>query len=263
MKIAKAADITAKKALLRKGLKEYGKVLVAFSGGKDSFFLLQSAREALGPDNVLPYFVRTPFTLGSAMERVISIDFLKDPRLRRNPIQRCFYCKMKMFTALKKEARKHGIRMVADGSTASDLDEHRPGRRALEKLGIRSPLRDAGFTSTEIIGQLKRKGIDPYFLTSSTCLATRFPYNFHLQPSLIRAIGRVEYHLIHRGIYPVRVRHLHDGVRIETPPANFRKLISLKDDIIAVCREAGFTLVTLDLAGLRSGSWDELPVVKK
>jgi uncharacterized protein len=79
-----------------------------------------------------------------------------------------------------------------------------------------------------------------------------------LQPALIHAIGRVEYYLVHQGLYPVRVRYMADGVRIETPPAQFNKLLSRKDDLIAVCREEGFTFVTLDLAGLKSGSWDEL-----
>ncbi|MCX6557338.1 MAG: ATP-dependent sacrificial sulfur transferase LarE [Candidatus Aminicenantes bacterium] len=276
MKIAKAADIKAKKAWLRRQLQEYGKVLVAFSGGKDSFFLLQAAREILGPANVLPFFVRTPFTLGAARERVnylsdkfslpvheISIDLLQDPHLRQNSKQRCYHCKKKIFSALKKEARKLGIRVVVDGTTVSDLNEHRPGRVALEKLDIRSPLRDAGFTSVEIIGQLKKKGIDPYFLTSSTCLATRFPYNFSLRPQLIQAIGRVEHYLIRQGIFPLRVRHMTDGIRIETSPAHFRKIIAMKEKIIAECRTAGYRFITLDLAGIKSGCWDEFPAAKK
>lgn len=265
----KGRNITQKKALLRVQLKSYGRLLVAFSGGKDSFYLLQTAIETLSAANVFPYFVVTPFTLAVAKERVayfrekfslsiseINIDFLLDTRLRKNPKQRCFYCKKKMFSALKKEARKLGVTVIADGTTVSDLAEHRPGRLALEKLAIESPLRDAGFTTAEIIGQLKKKGITKYFLTSSTCLATRFPYNFNLDRQLVQAIGQVEHHLIKRGIYPVRVRYLTDGIRIETPPANFRKLITMKKEIIAIGRAAGFKFITLDLAGIKSGSWD-------
>jgi uncharacterized protein len=261
--------LTQKKALLREQLEAYGRLLIAFSGGKDSFYLWQTASEILGTANVFPFFVRTPFTLAATMERVayfrdkfslplheIKIDFLADPRLRRNHKQRCFYCKTKIFTALKKEGRKLGIQAIADGTTFSDIDEHRPGRLALEKLAIHSPLRDAGFTAAEIIGQLKKNGVAAYFLTSSTCLATRFPYNFNLRPQLIQAIGRVEHQLVQSGIYPVRVRYLPDGVRIETIPANFKKLISRRDEIIDICRAAGFKFVTLDLAGIKSGSWD-------
>lgn len=269
MNPAKARNITQKKALLREQLKTYGQLLVAFSGGKDSFYLLQTAIETLGAANVFPYFVRTSFTLAASGERVayfkkkfslplneISIDFLKDARLRQNPRQRCFYCKIKMFGALKKEARKLGVKIIADGTTVSDLAEHRPGRLALEKLAIQSPLRDAGFTTAEIITQLKKKDVAEYFLTSSTCLATRFPYNFNLNPRIIQAIGQVEHYLIRHGIYPVRVRHLPAGIRIEIPPANFRKLITMRGEVIAVCHEAGFKFITLDLAGIKSGSWD-------
>jgi uncharacterized protein len=265
----KTLKITEKKALLRKRLKTYGRLLIAFSGGKDSFFLLQTASETLGTANVFPYFVSTPFTLAAARERVeyfkekfslplneISIDFLKDVRLRQNPRQRCFYCKKKMFNALKKEARKLGVKIIADGTTVSDLAENRPGRLALEKLAIQSPLRDAGFTTAEIVALLKKKGVAKYFLTSSTCLATRFPYDFCLNRLSIQAIGQVEHYLIRRGIYPVRVRYQTDGIRIEIPPANFKKIITMRDEVIAVCRAAGFKFVTLDLAGIKSGSWD-------
>jgi pyridinium-3,5-biscarboxylic acid mononucleotide sulfurtransferase len=269
---AKALPIKAKMAFLRDQLAGYGRLLVAFSGGKDSFFLLQTARETLGTANVFPYFVNTPFTLDAARERVayfkerfslplheIRLDLLKDARLRRNPRQRCFYCKTKIFSALKKEARQRGVEFIADGTTVSDLAEHRPGRPALEKLGIRSPLRDAGFTTAEIIGQLRKQGVNEYFLSSSTCLATRFPYDFALTPRLIRAIGQVEHYLIRQGIYPVRVRHMTDGVRIEIDPAHFKKLIVAREGLIAVGHSHGFKFITLDLAGIKSGCWDELP----
>jgi uncharacterized protein len=269
-------DFAGKKNRLRGLLEAYGRLLVAFSGGKDSFFLLQSAREVLGAANVLPYFVTTPFTLAAARERVdyfcdrfsislneIGIDLLKDPRLRDNPRQRCFYCKMKIFSAHKKEGRRLGIQVIADGTTVSDLDEHRPGRAALAKLAVHSPLRDAGFSSAEIAGQLKKQGVAPYFLTSSTCLATRFPYGLRLRPRLIQAIGRIEHHLIQGGVYPLRVRYMTDGVRIETAPNNFLKLIAQKDELAAVCREEGFAFVTLDLGGMRSGCWDGPPISAK
>jgi uncharacterized protein len=259
-------------AQLRRLLAEHGRLLVAFSGGKDSFFLWLTASETLGAANVLPYFVSTPFTLGGTRERLdyfrskfsvplreIHVDLFRDARMRRNPRQRCFLCKKAIFAALKREGRKLGIRAIADGSTRSDLEEHRPGLAALEKLSIVSPLRDAGFTGAEIARHLEKRGVAGYFLTSSTCLATRFPYDFPLQPRLIEAIGRVEQHLVRGGIFPVRVRYMKDGVRIETPPANFTKLIAGRESLIACCREAGLHFVTMDLAGMRSGSWDELP----
>jgi uncharacterized protein len=244
-------------------------MLLGFSGGKDSFYLLQAGREALGPANVFAYFVTTPFIGEAAHERVayfkkkfslriqeLSIDFLIDARMRHNSKQRCYLCKKRMFGVLLKEARKLGISLVADGTTASDLDAHRPGRLALQKLGIQSPLQDAGFTGAEIIAELKKQGVADYFLSSSTCLATRFPYDFDLQPEQIQAIGQVEHYLIRAGIYPLRVRHLTDGVRIETEETNFKKVISLKDDLELFCRARQLKFVTLDLGGLKSGPWD-------
>jgi len=262
-----------KKALLRERLKRQGSMLLAFSGGKDSFFLLQSALEALGAANVLPYFVSTPFTGEAARQRVayfqkrmpftlreIRLDLFKDIHVRQNSRKRCFLCKKLMFTALKKEAKRFGIPMVADGSTVSDLGENRPGRLALEKLGIASPLKDAGFTGPEIAAELKKQGIKDYFLTSSTCLATRFPYDLTLNAGQIDAIGRVEHDLLKRGIYPLRVRYMTDGVRIETTETNFQKIMAVKSDLLALCKIHHFQFVTLDLGGIKSGSWDDLPV---
>jgi len=272
MKDTTSRSVRDKKALLRERLKRQGSILLAFSGGKDSFFLLHAAREALGAANVFAYFIHTPFTGEAARERVayfqrkfpfalreIRLDLFKDSRIRQNPRKRCFICKKAMFTALKKEARRFGIPTVADGSTVSDLGENRPGRLALENLGIASPLKDAGFTGPEIAAELKKLGVEDYYLTSSTCLATRFPYDLALDAARIDAIGRVESHLLQRGVYPLRVRYMADGVRIETTEANFRKVLSLKKELLALAKVHRFMFVTLDLGGIKSGSWDEIP----
>ena len=274
MKKSTARNFREKRASLHERLKRQGNILLAFSGGKDSFFLLQAALEALGTANVLAYFVHTPFTGEAARERVayfqnkfpftlkeIHLNLFKDVHIQQNSRKRCFLCKKYMFTALKKEAKRFGIPMVADGSTVSDLSENRPGRLALEKLAIASPLQDAGFSGPEIAAELKKQGVKDYYLTSSTCLATRFPYDLTLNADQIDAIGRVEYDLLKWGIYPLRVRYMVDGVRIETTEANFHKIIARKNDLLALCQIHGFKFVTLDLGGIKSGSWDELPAV--
>lgn len=272
MKARSPVSIREKKALLHERLRRQGRILLGFSGGKDSFFLLHQATLALGEANVSAYFVNTPFIGEAARARVayfrnkfpfplreIDLDLLSDARMRQNPRQRCFLCKQRMFGALKKEAKRQGIGMVADGTTVSDLQEHRPGRRALQKLGVVSPLQEAGFSGAEIIGELKKLGVDDYFLTSSTCLATRFPYELALDAGRIAAIGAVEHYLIGRGIQPLRVRYIPDGVRVETGEANMRKVLALKKDLLAYCRARNFKFVTLDLGGIKSGSWDEPP----
>ena len=270
MSASAAGLIRRKKARLREILAGSGRILVAFSGGKDSFFLLREAVAALGRDNVAARFVTTPFLGEAARARVdyfrqrlpgavseLPLDLLADPRLRRNPRQRCYVCKRLMFTALKKEAARLGIATVADGSTVSDQAEHRPGRRALNRLAIASPLREAGFTSEEIVSELARSGIEPFYLTSSTCLATRFPYGHRLKPGEIRAIGQVEHFLAGRGIHPLRVRFIPDGVRIECGEKQLRRVLAQKEDLLAFCRERGLRFVTVDLGGIQRGPWDE------
>jgi uncharacterized protein len=266
---APASAVRRKRSLLREGLQRSGSVLVGFSGGKDSFFLLREAVAALGPERAVPVFVATPLNGEAARARVdyfrqhapvpvreLRVDLLAGPRLRRNPRQRCFVCKQLMFSALKKEAARLGISSVADGSTASDQAEHRPGRLALEKLGIASPLRDAGFTAEEIAGELARSGIDKFYLSPSTCLATRFPYGHRLDPGEMLRIGQVEGFLSAHGVYPLRVRYIPDGVRVETGAGHFKQVLALGDDLLAFCRARGFLFVTLDLGGIKSGPWD-------
>jgi len=269
MKVVAPVSIREKKALLHERLKRQGRILLGFSGGKDSFFLLRQATLALGEANVSVFFVNTPFSGEAARARVayfkkkfpfplreITIDLLHDARMRQNPRQRCFLCKQRMFGVLKKEAKRQGIEMVADGTTVSDMQEHRPGHRALEKLGIASPLKEAGFTGDEIIGELKKLGVDDYFLTSSTCLATRFPSELPLDAGQIAAFGQVEHLLIGRGIYPLRVRYMADGVRVETSETNVSKVLALRKELLEFCRSRNFKFVTLDLGGIKSGSWD-------
>jgi pyridinium-3,5-biscarboxylic acid mononucleotide sulfurtransferase len=260
-----------KKAGLHESLARRGRVLVAFSGGKDSFFLLREAVATLGKGHVVACFVETPFISEAARARVdyfrkripvpirvLRLDLLDGPRLRRNPRDRCYVCKRRMFTALKKEAARLGIATVVDGSTASDQAEHRPGRLALERLGIASPLREAGFTSSEIVGELRRQGIEKFYLTSSTCLATRFPYGHRLAAAEILTLGQVEHFLAGRGIYPLRVRYIPDGVRIESGETQMAQVLALKDELLAFCRERGLRFVTVDLGGITSGPWDKI-----
>ncbi len=259
----------AKIERLRAILKRHGRVLVGFSGGKDSFFLLREAAAALGPGNVAAIHVVTPFSGEGSRARAgyfrekapvpvrsLRLDLLRG-RMRLNPRDRCYRCKRLMFRALKREAQRLGIAAVLDGSTLSDQAEHRPGRRALDELGILSPLRDAGIASDQIAGELAREGFAPFYLTSSTCLATRFPYGEPFKRSQIAAIGRVEHFLAEKGIFPLRVRHIPGGVRIEVEYGRVRDILAMREDLLAYCRGQGLEFVTVDLGGIRKGAWDK------
>jgi uncharacterized protein len=262
-------NFAGKMELLQKQLRRYGRVLIAFSGGKDSFFLLQTAVTTLGKANVYPYFVRTSFVSSGGMRRVdrlkkilgipvrqIELDYLKDRNLVRNPRQRCYLCKLKMFRALRREAKKLGVSWIMDGSTVSDLNEYRPGRKALEKLGIVSPLKDAGIRSEEIVAHLRAAGIPEPFLVPSTCLATRFPYGHRLIPDELTRLSLIENFLSARGIYPLRARFIPDGVRIETTAKKFPLILASRAALLKYCEKLKIKFVTLDLGGLKRGAWD-------
>lgn len=255
---------------LQRKLKAFKRVLVAFSGGKDSFFLLKTAVETLGKENVAACHVKTGFSSKNDQKRMnyfsqqldfqpeeIEIDLFQEKFIMSNPRERCYFCKKKIFSALKEKAQQLGIEAVLDGTTYSDLSEYRPGLKALEELNIVSLLQEVRFTSAEIADYLKKNaGIEDYFLTSSTCLATRFPYDMQLKEPLLNVFDDLEAYFVNLGIYPVKIRFIPEGVRIETPPRHFREILETRDKIIDFCKKRGIKFVTLDLEGIKSGVWD-------
>ncbi len=256
--------------IVKGNLKTLKKVAIAFSGGKDSFLLLKIAVETLGKDNVTAFFVKSDLLTKNDQKRVdyfkklldfnlkkIFLDIGKEKNIVSNPVDRCYHCKRKIFQVLKDESTHLKIKYVLDGTTYSDLGEYRPGLNALEELQILSPLKDAGITSEEVVTFLEHShNIEDYFLTSSTCLATRFPYNHPLKKDTLKKFAEIETYFVDSGIYPVRIRYIEDGIRIETEKKNFAKVIEKKEEMVLFCKEKGIKFVTLDLEGLKSGVWD-------
>ncbi|UCH94394.1 MAG: hypothetical protein JSV88_29560 [Candidatus Aminicenantes bacterium] len=263
-------ELEKKTGDVKRQLRLLKRVLVAFSGGKDSFFLLKTAVETLGKENVFACYVSTGFSSKNDQKRVdyftrqldfhlekIEIDLFQEKAIMSNPRDRCYFCKKKIFTTLKERALELGVETVLDGTTYSDLNEYRPGLKALEELNILSPLRDARITSPGIAVYLKENiGIDDYFLTSSTCLATRFPYYLDLDETLLKTFDDLERYVVDLGIYPVKIRFIPEGIRIETPLRHFREIFANRDKIIDFCKKKGLKFVTLDLEGIKSGVWD-------
>lgn len=255
---------------VKKQLQSLGRAAVAFSGGKDSFFLLKLAVETLGKDKVTALNVSSGFSTQNDQRRVayfserldfnmerLDIDITSEETVMNNSKDRCYHCKKKIFSTLKAEAAKRGITAVLDGTTFSDLDEYRPGLKAIDELHIISPLRDAQISSAEIVAHLKSTAdIDEYFLTSSTCLATRFPYDFQLNPEILETFDTLETLLVNMGIYPVKVRYIPDGIRIETAPLNFARVLENKKKILLICKKKGLKFITLDIEGIKTGVWD-------
>ena len=247
-----------------------GKVVVAFSGGKDSFFLLRLALEVLGKERVTAFNVKSLFSARNDERRVsyftnlldfnmerIEIDITEERKVMGNPKDRCYFCKTKIFSTLKERAKGLGISTVLDGTTYSDLDEYRPGLKAIEELRILSPLEEAKITSGEIVSYLReRVKVEEYYLTSSACMATRFPYDFKLEKKTLRVFDAVEAFFVDRGIYPVKVRYIPEGIRIETPEKNFGWIFENRDEILGFCKDRGLKFVTLDIEGIKTGVWD-------
>lgn len=241
-------------------------VVVAFSGGVDSSFLLHRAH-SLKKRDVTAVTIRTPYIpaaeISDAVEftsrygirhSILSIEFPEI--IRHNPLNRCYLCKKKLFTELKDFARKNNISHVIDGSNADDTGDFRPGMKALEELEIRSPLLEAGLTKDEIRQLSKKDGIEVWGKPAMACLLTRIPYDTEVNEEDLRMIEAAENLLFESGFPGTRVRIHNDLARIECLPGYIEKLIqiSAREQIIAGLKKLGFRYVSLDLEGYRTGS---------
>ena len=247
-------------------------VCAAFSGGVDSTLLLTVLSEiyARKPFPLLAVVFATAFhtaeetasamkqaeELGVPAERV-ERDVLSDPVLRGNPKDRCYHCKRALFSEMKRIAEAHGIRNLVDGTNADDTKVYRPGRKALEDLGVLSPLAVCGFTKDEIRAAARGLLIPVADKPSTPCLATRFPYGTAMTDEALRRVERGEAVLREFGLKVVRLRVHGDVARIETDPDGFELASARRFEIAFALRKEGFPYVTLDLEGFRSGSMDE------
>lgn len=247
-------------------LNDLKSVVVAFSGGVDSSFLLHRAH-SLKKMNVLAVTIRTPYIPKTEIEDAIEftksyginhriIDCSFPEPVRTNPPERCYICKKILFTGLVNFAADNGFRFVIDGSNADDAGEFRPGLRALKELEIRSPLMEAGLTKQEIREISKREGLPSWEKPAMACLLTRIPYNTVVNEDLLRMVEQAESFLFENGYPGARVRIHGDIARIECLPGYFEKIIHNpeRELIINNLKKIGFRYVSLDLEGYRTGS---------
>lgn len=253
---------------LKQILNQMGSVLVAFSGGVDSTLLLKVAADQL-QERAAAITIEAPFHSRGELEEarrlakeigvrqiIYDASQLDLSELEDNPPERCYLCKRTIFTVCRTRAQENGFAWLADGSNSDDLLDHRPGRRALQELGVRSPLQEAGLTKADIRALSREIGLPTWDKPALACLLTRFPHGSRITADRLRMVERCEEFLRGLGFGQLRVRAHEEIARIELEEGDLPRFLE-KNLRAVVCDffiTAGFERVTLDLGGYRCGS---------
>ena len=221
---------------------EHPKAALGFSGGVDSSYLLWAAVNA-GAD-IAPYYIQTAFQPAFELEdakrlceqigvklNVIQLDALADPRVAANPANRCYYCKVGLFGALRARAKADGYDLMLDGTNASDDAGDRPGMKALREMEVRSPLRECGLTKAMIRQESRKAGLFTWDKPAYACLATRVPTGRTITPELLRRVGGAETALFALGFTDFRVRLYDDAARLQLPEGQLAKAVEQRQAI--------------------------------
>lgn len=251
-------------------LHSFDKIVIAYSGGVDSTFLLKVAYDALGPERIFPCIgisgslSQTQFDIAMHNAKYIGIevhqaglDELRDEKYAANNADRCFFCKSHLYSVLKKYAEQVNASNVLCGSNFDDKDDFRPGNKAAEVFGVRAPLMEAELTKADIRHLSKMLGLPTADMPASPCLASRIAYGVEVTEENLKQVEQAEDFLRSFGLSEFRVRHHGTVARIEVKDQDFDKIVNHKKTITSKLRDIGFKFVSLDMAGFKSGALNQ------
>jgi uncharacterized protein len=253
-------------------IKSYAKVMVAFSGGVDSTFLLAFCANAIGKDNVIAatassetytpdelLFARVTAWYLGVKHVIIETNELEDECFSANTDQRCYYCKNHFYISLIDVARAEEVNAVLDGNNSDDVGDYRPGRKAAAEHGVLSPLMLAGLTKDDIRRHSKAMGLRSWDKPANPCLASRVPYGSRITREKLETIAQAEKFIRQLGFRTIRVRHHDDIARIEIPTQDMPRFMenATREKANRYMKSLGFTWVAVDIGGYRTGSLNE------
>lgn len=254
---------------LKKNISDLKHIIIAFSGGVDSTFLLKVAHDVLG-DHVIAVTARSlafpqrelneaiAFCQSEGIRHIIvDSEELAIDGFSHNPVNRCYLCKHELFEKILGIAEQYNIEYVAEGSNMDDEGDYRPGLQAVSELHVKSPLRVVNLTKQEIRNYSRQLGLRTWDKQSFACLSSRFPYGEEITERKLGMVDRAEQLLLDMGFHQLRVRIHGELARIEVLPHEFDQIISCREQIVHTFKKYGFQYVTMDLQGYRIGSMNE------